>query len=65
MVEFKAAYLAKWDHEQVKSSGWPEIIIHGERGTPNGMAQLTPYSNNIFQIHGMTPNITLFEDGLS
>lgn len=28
------------------------------------MAQLTPYANNIFQIHGMTQAITLFQNGL-
>lgn len=28
------------------------------------MGQLTPYKNNIFQIHGMTEDITLFKDGL-
>ena len=43
---------------------WPEVIIHGERGTPQGMAQLTPYANGFFQLHGMTQDITLFKDGL-
>jgi hypothetical protein len=28
------------------------------------MGQLTPYRDNIFQIHGMTEDITLFKDGL-
>lgn len=28
------------------------------------MAQLTPYPNNFFQIHGMTEDITLFKNGL-
>lgn len=62
MVEFKAAYLAKWEN----SSGcWPEVIMHGVRDTPHGMAQLTPYSDKYFQIHGMTKEITLFENGLA
>ncbi|PSV34204.1 FAD-dependent oxidoreductase [Photobacterium sp. GB-210] len=61
MVEFKAAYVTRWE----KCEGhWPEVIIHGERGTPKGMAQLTPYPNGYFQLHGMTKDITLFENGL-
>lgn len=61
LIEFKAAYISKWDN----SPGMlPEIIFHGERGTPNGMAQLTPYYGNYYQIHGMTDEITLFKGGL-
>ncbi|QIZ76690.1 FAD-dependent oxidoreductase [Ferrimonas lipolytica] len=60
LVEFKAAYVAKWS----QASHWPEVIFHGERGTPNGMAQLTPYADGLFQLHGMTDKITLFEQGL-
>jgi len=61
MVEFKAAYLAKWPSQQGR---WPELVVHGQRGTPNGMAQLTPYPDGIFQLHGMTDTITLFKGGL-
>ena len=61
LVEFKAAYVTKWESCHQK---WPEVIFHGVRGTKNGMAQLTPYPNGVFQIHGMTENITLFSDGL-
>ncbi|SFC74183.1 FAD-dependent oxidoreductase [Pseudoalteromonas denitrificans] len=61
MVEFKAAYITHW-HEC--KGQWPEVIVHGERGTPQGMAQLTPYANGYFQLHGMTQDITLFKDGL-
>lgn len=61
MVEFKAAYVAHWPECQ---GLWPEIIFHGERGTPQGMAQLTPYPSGYFQLHGMTQNITLFKEGL-
>ncbi|WP_070966672.1 FAD-dependent oxidoreductase [Vibrio sonorensis] len=61
LVEFKAAYVSHWDTEQ---QYWPEVIFHGERGTPKGMAQLTPYPNGVFQLHGMTKDITLFENGL-
>ncbi|MCG6451140.1 FAD-dependent oxidoreductase, partial [Vibrio parahaemolyticus] len=43
---------------------WPEVIFHGPRGTPQGMAQLTPYADGVFQLHGMTQGITLFDDGL-
>ena len=61
MVEFKAAYISKWP----SFKGYlPELIFHGTRGTKNGMAQLTPYPQGYFQIHGMTADITLFKDGL-
>jgi len=61
LVEFKAAYVCKWDDCVYL---WPEIIFHGERGTPKGMGQFTPYPGGYFQLHGMTNNITLFENGL-
>ncbi|GAB6073550.1 FAD-dependent oxidoreductase [Nautilia lithotrophica] len=61
LTEFKAAYVVKNDNFNFT---WPEIIFHGKRGTPKGMAQFTPYPNGYFQLHGMTKNITLFEDGL-
>ena len=64
LVEFKAAYIAKWNNWQAPLANWPEIIFHGERGTPQGMAQLTPYAGGYFQIHGMSESITLFKDGL-
>ncbi|CAH0535189.1 hypothetical protein VST7929_02850 [Vibrio stylophorae] len=60
LVEFKAAYVTHWQ----TSAQWPEVIIHGQRGTPQGMAQLTPYPQGYFQLHGMTEDITLFEQGL-
>ncbi|BAJ03641.1 FAD-dependent oxidoreductase [Shewanella violacea] len=61
MVEFKAAYVAHWP----KCRGlWPEVVFYGERGTPQGMAQLTPYPDGYFQLHGMTQDITLFKNGL-
>ena len=62
MVEFKAAYVSLW--ERKSHTLWPEIIFHGERGTPRGMGQFTPYPNGYFQLHGMTKEITLYEDGL-
>jgi len=62
MVEFKAAYVTKW--EQAEGTLFPEIIFHGERGTPQGMGQFTPYPNGHFQLHGMTNEITLYKDGL-
>ena len=61
MVEFKAAYVAHWPQCQ---GLWPEVVIYGQRGTPQGMAQLTPYPNGFFQLHGMTQDITLFDEGL-
>ena len=62
MVEFKAAYISKW--EENNGTLWPEVIFHGERGTPRGMGQFTPYPGGYFQLHGMTKDITLYEDGL-
>lgn len=70
MVEFKASYMTQWDGILARAgrdgSGpkWPEVIVHGIRGTPQGMAQLTPYAGGHFQLHGMTKDITLFENGL-
>ncbi len=61
MVEFKAAYVSRWDE---CDTAWPEVIFYGERGTPKGMAQFTPYPGGYFQLHGMTKSITLFEEGL-
>lgn len=63
LVEFKAAYVTHWNNNNYGK--WPEIIFHGERGTPQGMAQFTPYPNGFFQLHGMTEEITLFKNGLS
>ncbi len=62
MVEFKAAYTSLWrDRERF----WPEVIFHGKRGTPRGMGQFTPYAGSYVQLHGMTKEITLFENGLA
>jgi glycine/D-amino acid oxidase-like deaminating enzyme len=61
LVEFKAAYVTKCEKYNAL---WPEVIFHGKRGTPQGMAQFTPYPNGYFQLHGMTKEITLFDDGL-
>ena len=61
LVEFKASYVVEWNKENAL---WPEIIFHGQRGTPQGMAQFTPYPGGYFQLHGMTEHITLFENGL-
>ncbi len=62
LVEFKSAYVSKWnDCDTI----WPEVIFYGTRGTPQGMAQFTPYPNGHFQIHGMTEEITLFKNGLA
>lgn len=63
MVEFKAAYVTQWNG--YNETLWPEVVFHGERGTPRGMGQFTPYTNGYFQLHGMTKDITLYEDGLS
>jgi len=62
MVEFKAAYVSKWFGGA--GTMFPEIIFHGTRGTPQGMAQFTPYPNGYYQLHGMTEDITLYSDGL-
>ena len=61
MVEFKSSYITHWDNA---GGQIPEIIVYGNRGTPEGMAQLTPYPGGYFQIHGMSKFITLFDDGL-
>jgi len=63
MVEFKAAYVTHWEGSEDQQ--YPEVVFHGERGTPKGMGQFTPYPGGYFQLHGMTKNITLYEDGLA
>ena len=60
-VEFKAAYVTKWDKTD---KTWPEIIFHGIRGTDKGMGQFTPYPGGYVQIHAMRKDVTLFENGL-
>jgi len=60
-LEFKAAYVTKWDENRYK---WPEVIFYGKRGTSKGMRQFTPYYGNYFQIHTMTKDVTLFDKGL-
>ena len=62
MVEFKAAYVSQW--KDASDTRFPEIIFHGKRGTPQGMGQFTPYPEGYFQLHGMTHDITLYEEGL-
>ena len=59
-LEYKAAYLAAWDVHGF----WPEVIVHGERGTARGMSQFSPYEKGLVQLHGMTKDITLFDGGL-
>ena len=60
-VEFKAAYVTKWENPE---NYWSEIIFLGIRGSEKGMGQFTPYADNIFQLHAMTKKATLYEDGL-
>lgn len=76
MVEFKASYVTHWNRAPKVSPTavdedlahpvirMPEIIIHGKRGTPQGMVQLTPYPDGYYQIHSMNKAVTLFKDGL-
>ncbi|WP_296205558.1 FAD-dependent oxidoreductase [Psychrobacter sp. UBA3962] len=75
MVEFKASYVTYWNRAPKASPAsnqdlihpsirLPEIIIHGKRGTPQGMVQLTPYPDGYYQIHSMNKAVTLFKDGL-
>ncbi|BCD61384.1 hypothetical protein NitYY0826_C0229 [Nitratiruptor sp. YY08-26] len=61
IVEFKAAYIAKYCDDYL----YPEMIFHGIRGTDKGMAQFTPYPAGYYQLHGMRKDITLFEDGVA
>ncbi len=61
MVEFKAAFTSLWSQ---RSPYWPEIIFHGERGTPRGMGQFTPYCGGFVQLHAMTQDITLCKECL-
>lgn len=60
-VEFKAAYITKINDNKTL---WPELVFFGQRGTPKGMGQFTPYPGGYVQLHAMSKDITLFEDGL-
>jgi hypothetical protein len=61
-LELKSSWLIK--NTKVDFEYMPEIAIIGERGTSNGMIQITPTENkNIFQLHCMTYDSTLFKDG--
>jgi len=62
MLEFKSAYVSYC--EAYSDIAFPEIIFHGERGTPQGMGQFTPYPKGYFQLHAMTHDITLYKNGL-
>ncbi len=59
ILEFKASYLAFWEQKHKM----PELIFHGKRSTVNGMGQLTPYCDGLFQIHCMCEGISLFKNG--
>lgn len=61
-VEFKAAWLARWSRPSATTRALPEIVVHGKRGTADGMAQFTPYGGDVVQLHGMVDGITLFDD---
>ena len=61
LLEFKAAYTSKWE---LREKLWPEVIFHGERGTPRGMGQFTPYCDGYVQLHAMTEDITLCRECL-
>ena len=56
MLEYKASYVVKIDDSKLADVALPEILFHGSRGESGalaGMAQLTPYSDGVFQLHGM------------
>lgn len=60
-VEVKASFLARWD----RRGPCPEMVFHGERDTPTGMAQVTPQPGGLVQLHGMVQGATLFPGGLT
>jgi len=67
MLEYKASYVVKIDDSRMADIALPEILFHGSRGESGalaGMAQLTSYTDGVFQLHGMNENITLFKNGL-
>ncbi|MEI8632584.1 FAD-dependent oxidoreductase [Vibrio sp. PP-XX7] len=61
MVEFKAAYVTRWSDTRCV---WPEVIFHGQRGTSQGMAQLTPYADGVFQFTRDDPGYYVIPGGL-
>ena len=59
-IELKSAYIVECHGQEAL----PEIIFHGIRSTPKGMGQLTPNCGGFFQLHSMTLESTLFEEGI-
>jgi hypothetical protein len=59
-LEFKASWMI---HNRLNME-LPEIAIIGERDTENGMIQISPLSDGLYQIHCMMDNVTLFDGGL-
>lgn len=52
---------SSWMVYHVNNLKWfPEIAIIGERGTENGLLQITPHKQHTYQIHYMSYESTLF-----
>jgi hypothetical protein len=59
LLELKSSWMVINNHLNIRL---PEIAIIGERGTKNGMMQISQCEeNNIFQIHAMTNDSSIFE----
>jgi hypothetical protein len=56
MYEFKSSWIIR---TPLLLNNFPEIAIIGERGTDNGMIQLTPLYEGKFQIHCMRSDSTI------
>lgn len=58
MYEFKSSWVIK---SPLVLHKFPEIAIIGERGTDNGMIQLTPLTDGKFQVHCMRSDSTIID----
>lgn len=56
MYEFKSSWIIK---TPLRMQNLPEISIIGERGTNDGMIQMTPLESGLFQIHCMREDSTI------
>lgn len=62
LLELKSSWIIRNDNPKISDIRLPEIAIIGERGTENGMIQISQCEeSNTFQIHAMTNDSTIFE----
>ncbi|NDC95017.1 hypothetical protein EB118_14880 [bacterium] len=66
-VKDNVEYKSSWLIHIPRFTDFPEVAIIGERGTDNGMIQITPTStqSQVFQVHCMTKDSTIISDRIT